>query len=307
MTEQPKTSAACGPQPKFWRFIPEMLLILLPLTWLSARILPNGANRQRQAVEAIERNGGTVRYDYQRLAGTVEPGYGFQLKPPGPLPLRWLLGKHYFMSVTYIRIGRNSESCLAQLRGLPDIEHALLDGGVDRDLENFKQLRKLRYLSLKGYTVSASDHSPFRVLQYLPNLETLNLQNSQFGDDDAEHLRNAAKLKRLVLCGTAIRDEGLACLQNLDSLDFLDLSSTKVTDRGVMYLSDLPKLTSLRLDHTGVSDSSSESFTKMKSLRELSLFEADVEGIGRLRRGLPMCTIHYSKRKPPLDVERERP
>jgi Leucine-rich repeat (LRR) protein len=299
MAEPPESGTAEGRRVRLWRLIPESLLVLLLLVWLVLGILPNSANRQKQAVKAIERNRGQIGYYCQRiLQPDGSPSYRFQKEPPGTTLFHRIVGKHYFMTAAWIRVGTNEENCVARLADLPNIEAAIFDGAFESDLEHVKHLRKLRYLSLKTVTVSDADHSPYLVFEHLPNLEVLDLGDAQFGDGDAKYLQHAVNLRSLILSDTMIGDEGVAFVQNLNSLEFLDLRSTKVTDQGITYLSKLPRLKTLGLDLTDVSDASTDSFSKMTSLRELRLYKTNVQEINRLRRALPKCRIVYFKRQP---------
>ncbi|QJW91482.1 hypothetical protein HNV11_19905 [Spirosoma taeanense] len=120
----------------------------------------------------------------------------------------------------------------------------------------------------KRYTISANrgrnnnlDSSSLTKLTQLPNLQSLNLWDTQVSD--IQVLAQLPNLQSLDLSGTKVSDiQGLAQLPNLQSLD---LSGTKVSD--IQGLAQLPNLQSLNLRGTKVSD--------ISPLR--SLIEAGIE------------------------------
>ena len=68
-----------------------MVLVTVLCVWLG--LVSERARKQREAVEAIEKVGGAVRYEYQSKSGQ---------EPPGPKWLRELVGEEYFVSVIYV-------------------------------------------------------------------------------------------------------------------------------------------------------------------------------------------------------------
>ena len=80
-----------------------MLLVSIGMSWVAVRI--QRARRQREAVEAIQKLGGLVRYDYQvQQSGNPLPGAG----PPGPAWLRNLLGEDIFARVVGVSFASSS-------------------------------------------------------------------------------------------------------------------------------------------------------------------------------------------------------
>src|SRR5688572_1612308 len=103
---------------RFWRFSLKTLLILLTLFCLWLGTLANSANRQRRAVQAIQRSGGEFNYDYQRIPSPSGQRYSNRAEPPGPKWLRRILGDHYFITPVALRIGRQTgikDDCLVHL------------------------------------------------------------------------------------------------------------------------------------------------------------------------------------------------
>lgn len=73
------------------------LVVAIPCAWLGHRI--EEKRRERQAVAAIVKLGGGLRYDYENAPGKVP------LEPPGPRVLRSLLGENYFCEVDAVSLG----------------------------------------------------------------------------------------------------------------------------------------------------------------------------------------------------------
>jgi hypothetical protein len=285
-----------------WRFSLKTLLILLTLFCIWFGTLANNANRQRRAVEAIERGGGEFLYDYQRKPNSsgVHAVYSHQVERPGPRWLRRIIGDHYFitpLALTIVQQNGIKDDCLAQLDAVPYLESAMFYEVQfhDSDIVHLKNLKNLRSLTFNKGTLSGADGPRrFDFLKQLSKLESLSLIDSQFGNSEAEKLKEMPNLKTLFLYNSAIGDEGLAQLRHLNNLEMLGLGGTKVTDQGIAYISVLPKIKYLSANDTVISDSSIESFAKMSSLRELELYKTHVtrEGIGRMRKAMPHCKIN---------------
>jgi hypothetical protein len=287
---------------RWFRFSLKTLLVLFTFfcAWLG--MLTSNASRQKRAVEAIQRSGGEFHYDYQKVPSRSGSGtaYSPRLSPPGPKWLRRILGDHYFITPVYLNISKQPgirDDCFAHLRALPRIERAFFYQAPfqDRDVVHLKHLTNLKSLTFNAGSLSGPNAPrQFEFLQYLPQLESLSLIDSNFGDADAEHLKGATKLKTLFIYGSEIGDDGLAQLQHLKNLEYIGLGGTNVTDRGIAYLNALPKLQYISATNLNITDAAFESFTKMTALRDLELSNTRVsrEGIDRLRQAMPTCEVN---------------
>jgi hypothetical protein len=292
------------PRRRFLRFSLKMLFVFVTLFCVWLGTFANSANRQKRAVEAIERSGGQFLYDYQRVPTPKRLGRGqrfsHRMHPPGPNWLRRVLGDHYFISPLALTIGRQNgikDNCFVRLDALTSLETVMLYEVPlrDSDIKHLKRLRNLQSLTFnEGVLSGTNSPTRFEFLSELTKLESLSLVDSKFGDRDARFLGDTVNLNTLFLYRSAIGDDGLAYFQNLKNLQMLGLSGTKVTDRGMAYIRNLPKLLYLALSDTEVSDRSIEVLTAMDSLRDVELYRTKVtqDGIRRLREAMPQCKIN---------------
>jgi hypothetical protein len=188
-------------------------IVALGSGWFRAKIVK--AQKQRAAIEAIEKSGGMVLYDYQvDSSGGIIPN----AKPP-------------VISWPWTLFGRD---CF-----LPVAEAVLRSGN---EINRLDDLNELRVLHLCGYVVVDGGLSPATVIR--PRLT----------DAGLEHIGGLSQLKELELQGTALGDTGLKCLANLRRLRSLALTDTNVTDAGLENLRELSQLQELYLLKTRVTN-----------------------------------------------------
>ncbi len=180
-----------------------MLVAAIPLGWLSVKL--KAARQQKAAVEAIEKLGGQVVYDYQR------DEFDTTSKCPGPAWLRKLLGDDLFANVRRV-----------------DLTVEI----TDADLETLKRLPQLQELCL-GFSVSDAG---LERLKGLAQLQALYLEYANISDAGLKHLSGLSQLQRLSVPGTKVTDAGLRHLKGLAQLRDLNVSGTKVSDAGVKEL-----------------------------------------------------------------------
>ena len=78
------------------------MLVAVALFGIWLGVIANRANRQRRAVQAITKAGGSVWYDYQADGSgseAIEPDVRPDAPEPGPSWLRKLIGIDYFANV----------------------------------------------------------------------------------------------------------------------------------------------------------------------------------------------------------------
>ena len=139
-------------RPRWLRFSLRTLLVVITVlcVWLGFKV--NAARRQKEAVDAILKAGGTVFYDFQRPANVV--GVPVATEPPGARWLRRLLGDEYFedvIGVGFSGVKKPTIDVLQQLSRLPKLETVnLSDTQVDDEgLRQFVRIGSLKTLQLE--------------------------------------------------------------------------------------------------------------------------------------------------------------
>jgi internalin A len=238
-----------------------VLLIGAGLGWMvrSARI-------QRDAVAAIEKAGGWVKYDWECSNRNDIPGG----KPWAPGWLVDLIGVDFFGHVTAVWFNRGAAD--------------------DAAIVELGRLSQLQSLDLAASPVSDAGLAH---LKRLPNLSSLKLCSRNVSDTGLAHLKGFTHLAELDLSGTQITDAGLAHLKGLTKLSELDLSRVGVTDAGLAHLKGMTKLAVLYLMHNQVSDAGLAYLTGLSSLSYLDLGGTQVTdtGIQELQKAFPNAEI----------------
>ncbi len=219
-----------------------MVLVLLiggGLGWVIYR-----ARVQREAVETIERAGGSVGYSWQRSSGTwISP----IPRPPWPDWLRRTLGRDFLDTATYVSL--QGEQC---------------DDEVLRAACRLPWLEELTVVNTSVTDASAED------LQQLKNLRSLDLRLNRITPRPLRHIEEMSELRELTLAmklsPVPLRDEDMAFLKRLTRLKSLTLLSADLTDKWLAYLEGLPNLTSLQLYDMAIT---AEGFDHLKGLPKL--------------------------------------
>lgn len=213
-------SQPIAPKPKLRWFQDGLrtLLVLVTLcafacSWLGVKL--QQAKRQREAVTAIEKVGGSVVYEYQ-FDASGGPFDGYRVHEPlGPKWLRNVLGVDFFNSVlrVYFLNSNVTDAGLKPVRELTQVQviHFSFTQVTDAGLEHLLGLNKLRELGLQGpnFTDAGLAH-----LRGLSQLQFLHLADSQVTDAGLEHLHALTKLQTLSLFSTKVTDEGVKKLQH---------------------------------------------------------------------------------------------
>ncbi|MEX2121868.1 MAG: hypothetical protein WD847_19970 [Pirellulales bacterium] len=308
-------------KPRRWfQFSLQSSLILLTVLGIWLGIQVNRAQRQQQAVVAIQRLGGQLRYDYEVPALVGKSTWIHERS--GTTWLRRLIGDHYFDRVAWVAFDAGPDSgrlppgisgiigpspyysahplhgevfsILTQARRhhvsiwLP--EHA---SQLRESLRHLSGLTHLRTLSLGGTPIEDAD---LVHISGLRRLEVLGLHGTKIGDAGLEHLDSLANLQDLYLESTSVTDAGLASLAHLPRLKRLWLGGTKITDDGMVHLAKLTRLEHLSLSYTQVGDEEVMRLASLTGLRTLDLWNTRVtaRGVAELRLALPSCLIATS-------------
>lgn len=241
-----------------------ILVLSLPLSWFGARL--RKARRQREAVKAIERLGGSVTYEWE-------------LVPPSPSGIQ----PRPNMSWLQILLGdeNSDEMCSVSFYG-----HGFTDVQV-RQLSLFGNLTDVM---LKDTRVTDAGLDE---LAGLTRLESLVIIEGEITDDGLRHLGRFSNLSDLVLIGTQFSNDGLKHLAGVKRLRRLRLGTMRITDAGVEYLEGLCNLKELWFHEVHISDAGLGYLANLESLEQLHMTQTFVtpEGVRKLQESLPECWI----------------
>jgi len=220
------------PKRRRFRFSLRTLIVFVTVAsagfgWLGIKV--REANRQKEAVEAMQKLGGFVKYDYEF----------FDVSSAGATWLRKRVGDDFFADVGLLSLekSRVTDAGLVDIRGLPNLEILSL---------NNTQVSSAGLMQLRGLT----------------RLEALFLTYTPIADAGLEHLEGLVRLKTLSLADTQVTDAGLVHLKGLTQLETLHLSNTPVTDAGLVRLRQLTNLQQLFLNGTQVTDKGCDELQK---------------------------------------------
>jgi len=154
----------------------------------------------------------------------------------------------------------------------------LMTGGViklaDGEVKSLKDLPRdaVSVIAVDLAEIGNIDHAKLgRVLEVCPELESINLSDTNVNDDAMAGLAKAAKLKALYLNNTSVTDKGLVQLAEATQLQLLDLRGTRITGSGFAALANLKELQQLLLGHTRIDDRALASLTPFEKLAALDL------------------------------------
>jgi hypothetical protein len=277
-------------------------------SWLA--VWGRRAQRQREAVQAIEESGGIVRKDWA-IDTLGEP-----VAVPAPRRGEWftsLFPDGYFSTVTIASI--NDESQLEHLSSLPDLVRIDVTCSLDEahvrglcgssrlrelnlfgarlpnsQLRDFAQLQELRGLRLRSTNIADGGLVPIAGLK---KLERLDLATTPITDAGLKHLACLTTLTELDLSNTDITDAGVEDISRLMHIERLLIGGTRVTDAGVQHLTVLTQLRYLSLELDEITDTSVEHLSKLHQLEWLIIGRTSISdhGVSMLRTALPKCTI----------------
>jgi internalin A len=168
-----------------------MILVLVlgaALAWLERR-----ASVQREAVAAIQKSGGRVRYEWERKNDNPVPNG----RPGWPSWLVDRVGIDYFGNVVFVELSEK---------------------GSDAEMVHIGRLRRLEELYLY---VSGASHNPVSRLTdagmvHIAGLKLLRrmvLSSNRVGDTGLAHLKELIGLKLLTITVTQATPDGVAALQ----------------------------------------------------------------------------------------------
>lgn len=298
-------------RPRWLRFSLRTLLVLMTVLciWLGFKV--NAARRQKEAVEAILKAGGTVFYDYQMIP-FASPSVAFNFKvdpnavPNGPAWLRKVVGEDYFRNASCVLFedfhddGALAEPVIAQIAELPK-PRILFVGNFQRGIPGHVRVRNTEGSMIRSLVKSLVNATPVTTriddarMAYIGKMTTLEqlwLENNRVTDAGIKHLCNLTKLEELIIPSTDISSAGLGYIPK-KRLKILDVQATDVDDLGMEQIGEMKSLESLQLDGTLVTDAGLQYLKHLNRLMTLGLIRTRVtpEGIRELQKSLPNCQI----------------
>jgi internalin A len=204
------------------------LIVLVLLLGGSMGWIVRSARIQHDAVAAIMRAGGLVKYDQ----GWTKTNMVHSASAPKP---GWLVNRIGVDYLSHVKVVWLNASLV----------------GTDLTLEQVGRLTSLQQLRLDESSVSDAGLAH---LSALGNLAQLNLEGTHISDAGLAHLKGLTKLSILDIDGTRVTDAGLVHLEGLTNLSTLRLDGTRVTDAGLVHLKRLTNLSELSLSGSKVTD-----------------------------------------------------
>jgi hypothetical protein len=180
---------------------------------------------QEVAVALVARLGGTVWYDYQRVATSKLNAFDPKAKPKDPKAFHRVV----YVTLHGSKVADEDLAVIARLAAL-----VILDVSKTRisnaGLMHLKGVKSLRVLSLNGTRI---DDAGLKHLEGLTGMWQLLLDDTKVGDAGLLHLRGFTGMEEwLGLSGTQVTDGGIKHLQGFTTLRHLNLLRTKVTPQG---------------------------------------------------------------------------
>jgi Leucine-rich repeat (LRR) protein len=251
-----------------------LVLVLVAGTWMAWKA--NRTRAQRRAIEAVERAGGVVGFDYEFRGGE----YIQDAKPWEAAWLRRMLGDDFFHDVVYVGYSdadsrvNSAMSSVEQFDRLEELDYfnsKLEDAG----LSHVRNLKGLKVLILNGTRVT---NRGLMHLRSLENLEELRLCTTDthgnhvaLDEEGVENILGLTKLKKLSMFNSGANDRTIRHISRLRSLEELDLALSNISDDGLEHLVGLTRLRKLELGCSHFTDRGMATLAKMTSLRELDL------------------------------------
>lgn len=158
--------------------------------------------------------------------------------------------------------------------------------------------KNLKFLEISDSTDFTDDH--FQYIFNLPNLEHLSIFNCpEITDEGLTWIRSPNKLTNLDIEGCKITSQGFNSIKNLTNLTNLTIWSSKLDDdKSIKHLTALTRLEYLKLGYTKLTKKGFKHLQKIPSLHNLTLkgcfTDDDLEPIGKIK-SLKDLSIYNAK------------
>jgi hypothetical protein len=255
------------------RYSLKFLLLAMTLACIFTGYWVTSAKQQKQAVEIIQRAGGSVKYDYQ-LAGATEP--------PEP---KWMidrLGVDFFHTVEWaaewheMRPGDRHYEIFGKRGG----GRVFADDAFVRVVDRLPRLKSLEVVTFD---------TSFAGLAFLSKLDYLQrFVISYRGAPDSRpavgsglaRLSDRTMLQELSIKSLDRPEDGLAFLERLTDLQSLAIQEMPLEVDDFRIIASLPKLQKLNLWRSKVENPALQYVGKIKSLRALELWDTSIGSDG---------------------------
>jgi Leucine-rich repeat (LRR) protein len=137
----------------------------------------------------------------------------------------------------------------------------------------------LKFPNLERLDLQETEVSPqlLTALANLPKLNTLSLSKTHLDEADLVQISKMKTLKSLNLNHSDIGDEDCRILAQMNGLEQLKIGQNpRVTDKGVAYLKSLKTLKLLDLNKTSITDKCVVSLKSLSKLIDLRLYESEI-------------------------------
>ncbi len=130
------------------------------------------------------------------------------------------------------------------------------------------QTKHVEYISFFGR--KDLDDATLQKLAALHHLTSVNLHDTNIGDEQLHYLRPLSRLIYLDLSGTGISDNGLACLADSTDLITLHVHRTRISNDGLPHIARMRNLEILGLRQTSVTE---EGLSRLRCLPKLDVLQ----------------------------------
>jgi len=142
---------------------------------------------------------------------------------------------------------------------------------------------KIKGLKSLELCYSSVRDSHITKLTFLPALEELNLDSCPIGDDSIAHLAEnlvVPNLNSLDLADTDLTDHGMVHMAKFTKLKRLSLFYCNISNRGLRHVAKLTCLEVLNLDSRDISDEGLSHLRNLHNLKSLDIFSGRITDLG---------------------------
>lgn len=205
--------------------------------------------------DKLERDGAFVRLEqlsdlryFNLVAERLTPGMADALR--GTRRLRMLSINASSLSFRKYNDEPVLQDCFASIGQMTKLEHLYLDADdraiTSECLAGWARLANLKSLALNA--VFVNEPPLLKHLPALPQVEFVDLSDSEIGDEDLRFLAALPALKSLILADTDVTGAGLEKLASFEFLEELTIGADAVSPAGLESLLPVKRLRKLHID-----------------------------------------------------------